>query len=402
MTPDCTLRHLHAYLLRTVMAVAVALFVHGCAQQPAIPTQPASATPWALATSTMQWNDFACELIARNQIGQFPALRTLAYLNLAIHDAIVGARQKNLPTDGAVAGAAATVLAQLFPKEEQVIAARLAGETAAIGAPHRASFTVGVETGRGAASEVMKLAKTDRADANWSGALPVGDDKWSSRLQPPRPPLGAHFGQIRPFFLTTAGDFRAAPPPSIDSAEFRANLREVRVISDTRTNEQVRIAQYWEGLGGSFNAGAWNAVARRAIAQHGLSEPDSARVLAMMHMAGFDANLACHESKYVYWVPRPTQVDPQITLAIGVPNHPSYPSNHACISGAIARVLDTQFPDEHGLYWSMARQAAESRILGGIHYRMDIDAGFQIADKVAKRALEIDVVSDKAFTPVGH
>ena len=77
-----------------------------------------------------------------------------------------------------------------------------------------------------------------------------------------------------------------------------------------------------------------------------------------------------HESKYVYWVPRPTQVDPQITLAIGVPNHPSYPSNHACISGAIARVLDTQFPDEHGLYWSMARQAAESRILGGIHYRM--------------------------------
>jgi hypothetical protein len=40
--------------------------------------------------------------------------------------------------------------------------------------------------------------------------------------------------------------------------------------------------------------------------------------------------------------------------------------------------------------------------LGGIHYRMDIDAGFQIADKVAKRALEIDVVSDKAFTPVGH
>ena len=188
----------------------------------------------------------------------------------------------------------------------------------------------------------------------------------------------------------------------MNSAEFRANLNEVRVISDTRTNEQVRIAQYWEGLGGSFNAGAWNAVARRAIAQHGLSEPDSARVLATMHMAGFDANIACHESKYVYWVPRPTQVDSQITLAIGVPNHPSYPSNHACISGAIARVLDARFPDEHGLYSSMARQAGESRILGGIHYRMDIDAGFQIADKVAKRALEVDMVSDKAFAPLGR
>jgi hypothetical protein len=135
MISNCQLRHLHAYLLRTIMAVSVAFLVHGCAQPAAIPTQPRSATPWALATSTMQWNDFACELIGRNQIGQFPALRTLAYLNLAIHDAIVGARQKNLPSDGAVAGAAAMVLAQLFPKDEQVIATRLAGETAAIGAP---------------------------------------------------------------------------------------------------------------------------------------------------------------------------------------------------------------------------------------------------------------------------
>ena len=77
----------------------------------------------------MQWNDFACELIARNQVGQFPALRVLGhYLNLAIHNAIVGARRKDLPPDGAAAGAAAVVLAQLFPKEEQAIATRLAGE----------------------------------------------------------------------------------------------------------------------------------------------------------------------------------------------------------------------------------------------------------------------------------
>jgi len=45
------------------------------------------------------------------------------------------------------------------------------------------------------------------------------------------------------------------------------------------------------------------------------------RVLALAHMAGFDGNLARHDSKYVYWVPRPTQVDPGIRLAIGVPNH---------------------------------------------------------------------------------
>ena len=402
MISNWQLHHLPVYLLRALIAASFAMFVVGCAQQPAMPKQPSGATSWQLATSTMQWNDFACELIARNQVGQFPALRTLAYLNLAIHNAIVDARRKNLPPDGAAAGAAAIVLAQLFPKEEPAIATRLAGETAAIGVLSRASFTAGVETGRAAATEVIMLARSDRADATWSGTVPIGDDKWSSRLQPSRPPLGAHFGQIRPFFLTTAGDFRAAPPPPMDTAEFRANLREVRLTSDTRTNEQVRIAQYWEGLGGSFNAGAWNAVARRAAALHGLNEPDSARMLATMHMAALDANLACHESKYVYWVPRPTQVDPQITLAIGVPNHPSYPSNHACISGAIGRVLDTWFTDQNGLYWAMAREAGESRIYGGIHYRMDLDAGFQIGDKVAKRAAEVNLSADKAFTPLGR
>jgi hypothetical protein len=402
MGSNAQLHRLKVYLLQMVMAVSLAAIVGGCAQQPAAPTQSTGVTPWTSATSTMQWNDFACELIARNQVGQFPALRTLAYMNLAIHNAIIEARRKGLPPDGAAAGAAAFVLAQLFPKEEQAIATRLAGEAAAVGAPGRAPFTAGIETGRAAATDVMTLAKSDRADAAWSGTVPTGDDKWSSRLQPPRPPIGPHFGQIRPFFLTSAADFRAAPPPPMDTAEFRANVREVRQVSDARTNEQIRIAQYWEGLTGSFNAGAWNGVARRAIAQHGLSEPDSARVLAMMHMAGLDANLACHDSKYVYWVPRPTQVDPQITLAIGVPNHPSYPSNHACISGAMGRVLDSWFPDQRGLYWAMAREAGESRIYGGIHYRIDLDAGYKIADKVAQRAIEVGVAPDKVFTPLGR
>jgi hypothetical protein len=159
MISNCQLRHLHAYLLRIVMVVSVALLGHGCAQQPAMPTQPTSATPWALATSTMQWNDFACELIARNQIGQFPALRTLAYLNLAIHDAIVGARQKKPAVRRSGCGRGGDGSRTAFPKDEQVIATRLAGETAAIGAPHRASFTVGVETGRAAASEVMNVCE---------------------------------------------------------------------------------------------------------------------------------------------------------------------------------------------------------------------------------------------------
>lgn len=394
----------HALIFGIVVAVLLAA---GCAQQPER-SSPAGAalpeaSPWALATSTMRWNEYACELIARNQVGQFPASRGLAYLNLSINNAIILARQQGRKPDGAAAGAAAATLIYLFPKDEQAIAGRLAGETAALGADgNQAEFAAGVAVGRAAAADVIAGAKTDRSDLAWSGPLPTGADKWSSRSQPARPPLGPRLGEMRPFFLATGADFRAPAPPDYDSPAFRATVLEVRTISDHRTNEQLRIAQYWETLSGSFSAGLWNDVARSAISSHGLGEAESARVLALVHMAAVDGTIACHDSKYTYWVPRPTQVDPEIHSAIAVPNHPSYPSNHACISGTIGLVLDAQFPDQGARYFAMARQAGESRVYGGIHYRIDIDEGFVIARKVSARALEAGVPPDRPFVPAGR
>jgi PAP2 superfamily len=396
----------HVSRLVTCTGLAIVL-ASGCAQMPgrtstAAGSQPAPS-PWALPTSTMRWNEYACELIARNQVGQFPASRTLAYLNLSINNAIVLAKQQGRKPEGAAAGAAAAVLADIFPKDAEVMNGRLAGETAALGLDGpRAEFTAGVEIGRAAAASVIAAARADRSDLPWSGPAPTGPDKWSSRAQPPRPPLGPRLGEIRPFFLTTGADFRVPTPPAFDSPQFRAAVAEVRAVADRRTNEQLRIAQYWENLTGSFAAGLWNDVARRAVSSHGLTEPEAARVLALAHMTAVDATIACHDSKYTYWVPRPTQADPEIRLAIGVPNHPSYPSNHACISGAIGLVLDAQFPDENGRYFAMGRQAGESRIYAGIHYRFDVDDGLVIARKVAARALQVGVPTDRPFVPAGR
>jgi hypothetical protein len=200
-----------------------------------------------------------------------------------------------------------------------------------------------------------------------------------------------------------AGDeFRAPPPPAWGSAAFQMQITEVRAIADSRTNEQIRIAQYWEDLTGSFAAGAWNVRARNAMAAKGLDEASTARALAMMHMAGFDAVVACHDSKYTYWVPRPAQADPKITLAVGVPNHPSYPANHACISGTMGRVLDAHVPGSNGVFESMGKEAGASRLYGGIHYRMDLDAGDEIASKIAARALQSGPAMRQTYSPAGR
>lgn len=388
-------------------AVVAIVLVSGCAHQREPAAAPGvsspAASPWALPTSTMRWNEYACELIARNQIGQVPAARALAYMNLSINNAIVAARQQGRAPDGAAAGAAAAVLAYIFPKDEPAITTRLSGETASLGADGpRPEFAAGVEIGRATAAEVIATAKSDRADLTWTGPAPTGPDKWVSQTQPPRAPLGPRLGEMRPFFLTGGAELRTAGPPAWDSAAFRAAVAEVRAVADKRTNEQLRIAQYWEQLSGAFTAGFWNDVARSAISSHGRSEPEAARILALVHMTSIDAFIACHDTKYTYWVPRPTQVDPAIRLTIGVPNHPSYPSNHACVSGAIGLILDSQFPDQNGRYLAMGRQAGESRIYAGIHYRFDVDDGLVIARKVSARALQVGLPSDRPFTPVGR
>ena len=390
-----------APLLPTLL---LTLLLGACAQTrdrgPAAMAAPAPS-PWALPTSTMRWNEHAADLITRHQVGQFPAIRTFAYVNLAINNAIVAARQQGRKPDGAAAGAAATVLAFLFPRDEAAITGRLARETAALGEAARADFSAGVEIGRAAANDVIAAARNDRSGAAWTGSVPTGADKWASQMQPPGPPLGPMLGGMRPFFLTTGAELRPPPPPALDSAAFKTAVAEVRAVSDRRTPEQLRIAQYWENLTGAFAAGLWNEVARSAISARGLSEPEAARVLAMMHMVGFDANIACHDAKYTYWVPRPTQVDRNIRLAIGLPNHPSYPSNHACISGAVGFVLDGLFPDQGGRFSAMARQAGESRIYAGIHYRFDVDDGYVIARKVSAKALQA-MPADRPFMPLGR
>lgn len=371
----------------------------GCAHHA---TGAAARTPWMAPTSTQQWNEYTNDLIARNASGQVGALRALAYVNLAIHNAIVQAGAQQKSTEGAAAGAAATVLAQLFPRDEAATAARLQREVQSLGAPQRAAFEVGVATGRQVGDQVLAMARADRVAAPWTGSVPSGEGRWTSLAQPPAPPLAAALGGARTFVLDSGAEFRAPPPPAWGSPEFQRQVAEVRALSDSRTNERLRVAQYWENLNGAFAAGTWNQVARTAMAAHALDEATTARNLAVMHMAGFDGVVACHDSKYVYWVPRPSQVDGAISLAVGVPNHPSYPSNHSCISGSMGRVLDALLPASHGRYTAMGTEAGVSRLYGGIHYTMDLDAGNAIAAKVAEKALRVGPAAGQVFTPLGR
>jgi hypothetical protein len=92
-------------------------------------------------------------------------------------------------------------------------------------------------------------------------------------------------------------------------------------------------------------------------------------------MAMHDAGVACWEAKFFYFNPRPTQLDPSIKTAIGLPNFPSYTSGHSTFSAAAATVLSYLFPSGASTFDTMKDEAAISRRYGGIHYTSDIEAG---------------------------
>jgi len=131
----------------------------------------------------------------------------------------------------------------------------------------------------------------------------------------------------------------------------------VRHMSDTRTPEQEASAKFWNLPAGTHQPpGYWNEEATTLSVRYRLDERKTAHTLALLNMVAYDAIVASHEAKYFYWLIRPSQADAGIVLPIGLPNFPSYPSNHATISAGMARVLGARFPSESGRLDALAEE----------------------------------------------
>lgn len=70
------------------------------------------------------------------------------------------------------------------------------------------------------------------------------------------------------------------------------------------------------------------------------------------------------------------------------PPHPSYPSGYAAISTARATVLGYLFPEAATFFMNKAKEAAESRFEGGVHFRVDNVVGMDMGHKVGKEIVK--------------
>src|SRR5438093_408645 len=175
------------------------------------------------------------------------------------------------------------------------------------------------------------------------------------------------------------------------SPAFNAALAEVRQISDTRTQEQIDIANYWNVNQSPRSQTAFMGIARELIVSHHRSDAEAARIMFLMSAAAFDALIGCFDAKYHYWFIRPPQADAGIHTVFPTPQHPSYPSAHSCFSGAYSGVLAAAFPSERARLAAVAQEASLSRLYAGIHYRFDFETGLELGGRAAALALAADL-----------
>lgn len=376
--------------------LVVALGLAACTDASLIPTGPDIRGPAAdTTTAAAQWNRHTREVIGRRGGSSNVAARVFALVSVAQYNAVVAAARApargGRPSEsGAAAAASATVLAALYPEEQAFVDEQLANDAAyfpALPSQRHADFAAGIAVGRTAAAAVLAYAAADGSDAPWTGTIPTGAGYWLND-SPSGKPSEPQWGQVRPWLLQSASQFRPPPPLTFGSPDFQAALAEVRAISDTRTDEQLRIAQFWAtGYGAGGPAGWFGNVAAELTGHQRLDERRAALVLAVMHMAIMDASIACYEAKYHYWFIPAFQADPAITLPVRRPNFPSYPSGHSCLSSAAGGVLAAFFPAAADDVRAMVEEAGISRLYAGLHYRFEITAGQELGNGVARLAL---------------
>ncbi|MDF2187012.1 phosphatase PAP2 family protein [Paraflavitalea sp. CAU 1676] len=368
---------------------------------------------------------------------QFPfanppfAARAYAYIAAAQYDALVAAwhykKQYNRPApykvdntlqvlvpqtdlpsypseDAVVVGAAVELMKLLFPGDQDYIQRKAEEHKRAriiSGANVRSDIEAGEALGKAVAQKFVTRARGDRAgvaggnQALWTqletDCMAKGEKPWYSLEVPKRPPMLPVFGKVKTFLFDslTAVSLRPGPPPLTGSEKMKQETNEIYDYVNNPTRERLAIVHFWaDGVGTYTPPGHWDAIAAEDFIKKNYSELRWARNMALLNMSLMDAAIVCWDTKYYYFNPRPTQLDPRIKTLTGIPNFPAYISGHSTFSGAAATILAHLNPERATAYSDMAKEASLSRMYGGIHYRADCEVGLEVGNKIGGYAVD--------------
>lgn len=380
----------------------------------ATPTQPAPTQETSLRSFLLHWNTVAIDATGRDHtqpetqanadhvygeaLGPGRSSRAMAIVHIAMFDAMVAiqggykpytdiprvANPSQVSIKAAIAEAAHDTLVAMFPSQQAIFDRELKASESQLPAD---TLQAGNAVGADAARRILVARKHDGSEYDeptiGHGFTPSNKPGWwrGDPVSGSQAALGAEWGTVKPFVMTSSKQFRVPPPPALTSKEYADAYAEVKRLGGDgvntpteRTEEQTFIGTYWAYDGTPSLCAPprlYNQIAAKIAKQKGSNAMQTARLLAVMNVALAEAGIAIWESKFHYQFWRPvtgiresdkgtgptgagdgnpaTQGDPKFS-PLGAPASnlegpnftppfPSYPSGHAGFGGALFQVL---------------------------------------------------------------
>lgn len=247
--------------------------------------------------------------------------------------------------------------------------------------------------------------------------LPKGEEKWVP-TGAQAIPLQPRWGNARTFVPNCAALTQPVPPFAFSTApnsRFYGQALEVYTVSKEILEEEKVIAAYWADGGGTVTPpGHSMAIAIQLSKAQQQNLAQAAMLFARLGMAVNDAFVSCWRCKYQFNLLRPETyiqkyIDPTWKPFIATPPFPEYTSGHSTQSGAMAVILSETFgynfpftdnthqgrtdingrPRAFANFIEAGTEAMNSRLYGGIHYRMGNERGLNQGMAVGKEIMEL-------------
>jgi hypothetical protein len=378
------------------------------------------------------------------------ASRALAYLGITAFEAVATGTQKLVSLSGqlreledvpqrapgksydeaivinaAMAHAAQNLFSNTGPSGQRALQKLEAKLTARLSAGVEPDVVVRSQTyGRTVAAQILKWSRTDGGSVVSNMGfptkydLPSGAERWvpTSTIAQQQTPLLPAWGRNRSFAMpdSAACALPGPPPYSEDKTSFfYREAREVYGVSRNLSPEQRAIARFWsdDPMLSPTPPGHWISIALQILNHENANLEHNVELLARLGVALADSFIACWQTKYEYDLLRPVTyirrlIDPQWESFINTPPFPEYPSGHSTQSAAAAAVLTFMFGEKYAFedrtherdglasrsyasFWAAAKEAGQSRLYGGIHFRTAIERGFDQGRCVSAFAIRL-------------
>ncbi len=327
-----------------------------------------------------QWMDEAMALQKDGNYAPSAAARLFAYTASVFSDVL---DETHDPKDASAA--TALILEALLPQQRGSIDAFY--RSLYSGAPR---VSAKAET---IVSAYRKRALSDGFTLIWNqGMVPARTGAWYVRGGAATDG-GAMSGSWKPWVLTDELAVTVPPPPALGSIADQLEIQKIRLATELRVPEQTAAIYFWQGSTGAVKgankdnitpAGVWQNIFSIEESD-ALNESDYAHAQKILAQSIADSFIYTWKIKYIYYSQRPSMRVDGLSLALADPPFPGYISGHSTISSTAATVLSALFPDKSAIWRVNAKDARYSRILAGIHFDIDNEAGENYGDRMGAK-----------------